>query len=300
MEGFIIIFTYFWKDLNLKRMLQHFILKIVLIVQGLGAASGIVSDGHLVYLISDDNTHLFITDKRTKQTTKVDLIPELSGEVMTKKNKPDFEALALEADFLYALGSGSKVNRDDFVVYHIPTQKFTRQSSSHLFQQMIELSGIPQKEFNIEGLASDGEKSYFLNRGNGASGINGLFIVDSPLHQVMKSPGKLSFVTVPLPEKGGFSMGFSDGIVVRNQLFFTATVEENTDVVADGKIGGSFFGRYDLTTFQLQELVQISDKQKIEGITLLSESADEFVFLLCEDNDDHATESKVYEVTIKK
>lgn len=281
-------------------MLQHLILQIVLIVQGIGAASGIVSDGHFIYLISDDDTRLFITDQRTKQTTKVDLIPSMAGIKMTKKNKPDFEALTKEGAYIYALGSGSKINRNDFIAYHLPTEKVTRYSTDELFQSMMQLSGIPSDEFNIEGMTSDGEKSYFLNRGNGASGMNGLFIVQSPLKSLMESPSEMKYVPIPLPVFGDFTTGFSDGVVVDGMLFFTATVEESKDVIDDGKINGSYIGRLNLTNFQVEEFVQISKDQKIEGITLLKQTAQAYTFLLCADNDDKAIETNVFQVDVQK
>ena len=57
-------------------LFYNFILKVLIVINGLGAASGLVVDKHHVYTISDDKAHLYVYNKKKKEVDKVDLNPE--------------------------------------------------------------------------------------------------------------------------------------------------------------------------------------------------------------------------------
>jgi len=63
---------------------------------------------------------------------------------------------------------------------------------------------------------------------------------------------------------------------------------------------GSILGIMHAPSFEILEVHLLSDHQKFEGITRYNETATEFEFLLCEDNDTESLEAKIYKLTVLK
>src|SRR5699024_1588850 len=133
-----------------------------------------------------------------------------------------------------------------------------------IFRKMMEVSGIGEEDFNVEGVILKKSKAYFFNRGNGPNRKNGIIVVeDWP---------KTSFTVtdyhpLPLPEKDGFPFGFSDAVLIEDKICFLATVEKAASVYDDGEIAGSSFGILEVDTFALTDFHLLTEDYKLEGIS---------------------------------
>lgn len=280
-------------------MLQALWLKILIVIQGLGAASGIIFYKNQIFTISDDKTSIFQYNLKTRNQEIIPLNTSVFGEKITKNNKLDFESIVLINDELLCLGSGSKANRNEMTSYNLKTKVSTSYDLTELYQKIRTRFSIEPSDFNIEGFAYHNGETYLFNRGNGKNRINAIFRFKGLPH-LLKSDG-FWIKSIDLPIINGNQTTFSDAIIVDNQIIYTATIEVDSSVQADGSIKESIIGAIDLPTFTLKNYQIIATNQKIEGITLRKKSLRFYHFLLCEDNDNEETElSKIYELKISK
>ncbi|MFV0192353.1 hypothetical protein OBK19_05915 [Empedobacter falsenii] len=273
-------------------LFYHFILKILIVINGLGAASGLVVDKRYVYTISDDNPHLFVYDKKKKEVEKINLNPEVKSEGSHKKDKPDFEAITKYKDHLYILGSGSKENRFDLISYNLKTNQVENKTYRDLFEKFLSVSKLSKKDFNIEGIITDGHCTYFFNRGNGPAAANGIYRVGGALNDLKNKP--IDYFPITLPKLNNEITTFSDAIMVDGKILFTATVESKSTTQFNGEIKGSIIGELDLAIMEVIRWQKISDDKKIEGLALYKESRKNYTLYLCEDNDDDSKNASIY------
>ncbi|MFV0172423.1 hypothetical protein OBK12_12140 [Empedobacter falsenii] len=273
-------------------LFYHFILKILIVINGLGAASGLVVDKRYVYTISDDNPHLFVYDKKKKEVEKINLNPEVKSEGSYKKDKPDFEAITKYKDHLYILGSGSKENRFDLISYNLKTKQVENKTYRDLFEKFLSVSKLSKKDFNIEGIITDGHCTYFFNRGNGPAAANGIYRVGGALNDLKNKP--IDYFPITLPKLNNEITTFSDAIMVDGKILFTATVESKSTTQFNGEIKGSIIGELDLAIMEVTRWQKISDDKKIEGLALYKESRKNYTLYLCEDNDDDSKNASIY------
>lgn len=273
-------------------LFYHFILKILIVINGLGAASGLVVDKRYVYTISDDDPHLFIYDKKKKEVEKINLNPEVKSEGSHKKDKPDFEAITKYKDHLYILGSGSKENRFDLISYNLKTKQVENKTYRDLFEKFLSVSKLSKKDFNIEGIITDGHCTYFFNRGNGPAAANGIYRVGGALNDLKNKP--IDYFPITLPKLNNEITTFSDAIMVDGKILFTATVESKSTTQFNGEIKGSIIGELDLAIMEVTRWQKISDDKKIEGLALYKESRKNYTLYLCEDNDDDSKNASIY------
>ncbi|MFV0199035.1 hypothetical protein OBK01_12600 [Empedobacter falsenii] len=273
-------------------LFYHFILKILIVINGLGAASGLVVDKRYVYTISDDNPHLFVYDKKKKEVEKINLNPEVKSEGSHKKDKPDFEAITKYKDHLYILGSGSKENRFDLISYNLKTKQVENETYRDLFEKFLSVSKLSKKDFNIEGIITDGHCTYFFNRGNGPAAANGIYRVGGALNDLKNKP--IDYYPITLPKLNNEITTFSDAIMVDGKILFTATVESKSTTQFNGEIKGSIIGELDLAIMEVTRWQKISDDKKIEGLALYKESRKNYTLYLCEDNDDDSKNASIY------
>ena len=273
-------------------LFYNFILKVLIVINGLGAASGLVVDKHHVYTISDDKAHLYVYNKKKNEVDKVDLNPEVKSKHITKKDKPDFEAITKFDNHLYILGSGSKENRFDLISYNIKTKEVQNDNYSFLLDEFLKVSNLSKKDFNIEGIITDGHCTYFFNRGNGPAGVNGIYRVGGKINDLR---GKsIDFFPITLPKINNETTTFSDAILVDGEVLFTATVESKSTTQFNGEIKGSIIGELDLAEMEVTRWHKISDDKKIEGLALYKESGKNYTLYLCEDNDDDSNKASIY------
>ena len=273
-------------------LFYHFILKILIVINGLGAASGLVVDKRYVYTISDDNPHLFVYDKKKKEVEKINLNPEVKSEGSHKKDKPDFEAITKYKDHLYILGSGSKENRFDLISYNLKTKQVENKTYRDVFEKFLSVSKLSKKDFNIEGIITDGHCTYFFNRGNGPAAANGIYRVGGALNDLKNKP--IDYFPITLPKLNNEITTFSDAIMVDGKILFTATVESKSTTQFNGEIKGSIIGELDLAIMEVTRWQKISDDKKIEGLALYKESRKNYTLYLCEDNDDDSKNASIY------
>ena len=279
-------------------MLETIILKILILLQGFGAASGLVYHKNQLYIVADDKAMIFRYDFTTKNQENFPLETVIPISEMKKKDKLDLESIIYHKNHIYTLGSGSKENRNDFHVLNLKKNSTNRYDVSDLYQTLRNQFNISAKDFNIEGFAFHKGKTYLFNRGNGENKLNGIFIFGGKPNEA--SLKKVVFVPIYLPIINGNLTTFSDAIIINNEIIFTATIEDKSTVQKDGEVKESIIGRINLKDFKVDKFHIIAKNRKIEGLTLFKETKEDYKFLLCEDNDDDSSESKIYQLQISK
>lgn len=279
-------------------MLETILLKILFLLQGFGAASGLVYHHNNLYIIADDRPLIYQYNIPSKSQQQFALETAIPIADMKKKDKLDLESIIYHKNHIYALGSGSKENRNDFHVLNLKKNRTNRYDVSQLYQSLRNQFNISPKDFNIEGFAFSKGKTYLFNRGNGENKLNGIFIFGGkPNHASLK---KVTFVPVHLPLINGNQTTFSDAIILNDKIVFTATIEDKSSVQKDGEVKESIIGRINMNDFKVEKYHVIAQNRKIEGLTLFQVTTEDYIFLLCEDNDDDSNESKIFQLQISK
>jgi len=103
-----------------------------------------------------------------------------------------------------------------------------------------------------------------------------------------------------LPSIKGIPSSFTDAVLVRDKIYFLATVENTASTYEDGIVYGTFIGRLDVEKMKIDFTQKISDKHKFEGLSVLLEEEKSIEFMLCEDNDTETLESNIYKLTLAK
>jgi hypothetical protein len=260
---------------------------------GIGSASGLVYKDNSLFIISDNSTFLYKYNVQEKELTKI-AIAENPQENIAKKDKFDFESIALKGNKLHILGSGSTSKREKRISYNLDTEKIIEKDLTKLYKQLKETASISDDELNIEGAFFNIDKWYLFQRGNGANSKNGIFILNDNL----KDSGDIEFIPIQLPTIKHIETSFTDAIMVEDKIYFLATAEDTTSTYDDGEILGSIIGRIDCKTFEIDFTLQLSDSHKFEGLTLHEKSATEIAFLICQDNDSDILETTIYKLTL--
>jgi len=277
--------------------MQQFQLSLLFQLIGIGSASGLLYRDDSIFVVSDNSAWLYQYNLTTKSLEKNALIESTVSENIPKKQKPDFEAIAHYEDDCYIFGSGSTENRNKMVQYNLKTKQTKTVDLSYLYALLQSFASIKPDDFNIEGVVFTGELWYFLQRGNGKSGQNGVFTVKG---KNLEEGFTVLYNEVKLPKIKGVRASFTDAVWANGQLYFLASAENSDSTYLDGEVLGSIVGSLNPDTMKLITTQQITDKQKFEGITLYQESADTLEFLLCEDNDTEQLESGIYRLSVSK
>ncbi len=255
-------------------------------IKELSAASGIVYLDNLLYLISDSSNFLYQFNIIKKELSKIP-IKLNSQENILKKDKPDYESIALFNNKLYIYGSGSTKNRETRVTYKLDTQEVKQKDVSKLYKKLQQLVSLTANDLNIEGTIITENSIYFFQRGSNSSGTNGIFIFD-------KTSKTATYKIITLPKVQHIEATFTDAILVQETIYFLAAVENTSSTYLDGEILGSFIGKINLSTLEIITIQKISDTQKFEGITLFKQENNNLQFLICEDSDTANTGSTLY------
>lgn len=273
--------------------MEKFQLSLLFKIIGIGSASGLVYHEDKLYIISDSSTFLYEYTIPTEKLNKIALV-ENAQDNIAKKDKPDFEAIALKGNNIVIIGSGSTEKRNRIFKYR-PTSGTIKESDLTDYYQRIKTElKITADELNIEGLIDHDKNVYFFQRGNGAVGKNGI------IHAQGNHPDSpLTFIPIDLPKIKNVMATFTDAILVDDKIYFLASAEDTESTYLDGKVLGSIIGRIDLKTLKLEITQQISATHKFEGLTLYKQTADKIEFLLCEDTDSELLESNIYKLVIR-
>ena len=272
--------------------MQNFTLEHFIKIIGIGSASGLIFKDNCLFIISDNSSYLYQYCLQENELIKIPLL-ENSLENIRKKDKYDFESIALKGNKLHLIGSGSTSKRQKRITYNLETSEVEEKDLSKLYKSLKETAAISNEELNIEGALFWNEKWHLFQRGNGVNSRNGIFTINS-----LKNPSNIDFVQVPLPKIKHIETSFTDPILVENKIYFLATAENTTSTYDDGEIFGSIIGRMNSQTFEIECTQKISDTHKFEGLTLYNKSETEIQFLICEDNDTEVLETNIYKLTL--
>lgn len=260
---------------------------------GIGSASGLVYKDNSLFIISDNSTFLHKYNVQEKELTKIPIL-ENPQENIAKKDKFDFESIALKGNKLHILGSGSTSKREKRITYNLDNETIVEKDLTKLYKQLKENSSISDDELNIEGAFFKTDKWYLFQRGNGANSKNGIFKLNDNLNE----NGDIEFIPIPLPKINNVETSFTDTILVEDKIYFLATAEDTTSTYDDGEIVGSIIGCMDFKTLEIENTLKISDSHKFEGLTLYKKTEDKIEFLLCQDNDTEVLTTEIFRLIL--
>jgi hypothetical protein len=277
--------------------MEKFTLEILFHIIGIGSASGLLYKDNTLFIIGDNSGFLYEYNLQNQQLNPHAIIDNPT-ENITKKLKPDFEALTNFKDTVYIFGSGSTENRNKMIEFDLKTKTVLQKNNmTDLYAVMQSFGGIKPEDFNLEGAIFDGENWYLFNRGNGISNKNTIFTIHA---KKLGEEFALIATDYKLPKIKGIRSSFTDAIIVDDKIYFLATAENTNSTYDDGEILGSCIGCIDLKTMKIDFTQKITATNKFEGLTVYENTAHTITFLLCEDNDTELLETKIYKLTLDK
>lgn len=269
------------------------------ILDKIPSASGIVKMGDSYFVAGDDSPFLFCLSHNFSEISRIKIFSadKVEGDRITKKHKPDFEAMEkINEQEIAIFGSGSKSPQRDYFIsvmledgIEVKTNQIT-----DFYNHLRSLEAFKDTEFNIEAAAEYKGKFFLFNRKKN-------FVIsftweDFIAHMENDAPLPEIFIAeVKLPEIKGIEAGFSGATAFPDKplLIFTASVEDTDNAYDDGDILGSFIGILDMETYQVVgEVLRIpspnekEEEVKVESVAIdkvLSES--EFELILTTDSD---------------
>ena len=260
------------------------------------AASGLVAQGDLLYVVADDETHLAVYGLDGSPRADVPLfagaLPDAHAE--RKRHKPDLEALtALPDGRLLAFGSGSTDRRARGALID-PARGLAVRSVD--LAPLYRVLGAALPELNVEGATVLGDRLVLLQRGNGAARANAR--IDLDLARVLAAfdgdgslaEALIAIVPVPLPDLAGVPLGFTDAAVWADRLLFTAAAEDTDDTYADGACTGSVLG--ELRGGAVDWARQVQPACKLEGLACTADGA----LYLVADPDDRSIRATLFQI----
>lgn len=302
-------------------MIQLTKLKSLMLSQGthadrhphLSAASGLVRAGNWLYVVADDELHLgqFELDGHGHGLLHRCFDGELPLEAEARKaEKPDVEVLTSLPGFsaqttLLALGSGSKKNRHRSALISLDNH-----GNIHGSPELIELENFYDflkgeiGKLNIEGAAVVDNSIHLFQRGNKKNKLNaGIRLSLTDFYKVLRSPTKkitphIHITPYELGNIDDVPLCFTDATALRTgEIVFTASAENTSDSVLDGKCIGSAIGVINAAG-ALTLLEPIDRTVKLEGIDA-SPSGDKIELLLVTDADDAELAALLYSAQVK-
>ena len=277
--------------------MENFQLQLLFKIIGLGSASGLLHHNNVILAISDNSSFLYEYNMQNNQLQKHALM-ELSQEGILKIDKPDFESITQHGNDIYIFGSGSTEKRKVMVQIDATTKEIIKTTNmQQLYTTMQSFGKINPEKFNLEGAIYNGENWLFFNRGNGKNSKNAIFTVTG---ENLEDSFSILHNTIKLPKIKGVETSFTDAIMVNNKIYFLASAEDTYNTYDDGEVFGSIIGIINPETMKVEFTKKISNKAKLEGLALFSESEKEITFLICEDNDTEVLESNIYKLVLEK
>ncbi|NJY61774.1 hypothetical protein HC174_03255 [Salinimicrobium sp. CDJ15-81-2] len=264
------------------------------------SASGIVKTGNSYYVAGDDSPYLFCYDHSFTESKKIRIfsVDKVEGDRITKKHKPDFEAMEKVNEHEIAIfGSGSKSPQRDFFIRVLLKEdghEVKTNQISAFYEKLKELDVFRDSEFNIEAAAEYHGQFFLFNRKKNV--VIKFKYEDFVAHIENDAPPPEVFVAeVTLPEINGLEAGFSGATAFPNMpfLIFTASVEDTDNAYDDGDVLGSFIGVLDMENYEIvgemQRIPSPNEKGgeiKVESVAIdkiISEK--EFELVLTTDSD---------------
>lgn len=256
-----------------------------------------------LYAVGDDSPYLVYLDENGNllDSLKIWSVEFMESGRIRKKEKPDFEAVAIDRDSIYIFGSGSKSPTRDVMIWgDLNVRDSFRIISLVTFYKAIRRKlGLSEKQFNIEGATFFGNKLVLLNRA-----ANQLYLVNKQnFTECLLSAAferlEIASYDFMLPKINGQEATFSGGAIIPNttHLLFTASVEANEGWVGDGDILGSFVGIIDLNNLKqgYQICLPVFTKNnerfigKVEAASVIRETPQSYEIAAITDDDDGTT-----------
>lgn len=261
----------------------------------LSAASGLVCHKECFYIIADDENELLIVNSQSSQRITL-ILEELPQEQKArKKAKPDFEALMLIGNQLYALPSGSKPNRTRAAMVSLPDHQSQAFSVASLYAHIA----LMIKELNLEGATLVGDEVWLFNRGNGSTKANYLIKLDAKAFAIEASQGEVSpqvfksMIPLSIGEREGYALGLTDACFDNGHVYFLAVAEATDSTYDDGHYLGAVLGILD-PSGQVSAQINLPLEQKPEGLWVQGST-----ITIVTDADDRSISSGLYESTFK-
>lgn len=267
-------------------------------MSGIGAASGLIYENGILFLVSDDSDVLYSYTIEKNCLKKISLLE--SGELLENRPKPeksDYECITQDENNFYIFGSGSTPIRNRLAVVSKKDLSVTLQSLDSFYGSLKITGSVDDENFNIEGAIVFNSSLFLFNRGNGPQRKNGIFEIS---HWQKEEKRRVYFHPVQLPAIQNSAFGFTDAIMVEDKIYFLAAAEAVASTYEDGEILGSIIGRMDFKTLTVEFTEFITEKHKLEGITLYRKEKIHLHFLVCEDPDDGGMESGVFRLIISE
>lgn len=269
------------------KLINHFTIK------GIAAPSGLLYSQNVLFVISDSSNFLYQYDIDKKLLLKFPLVKD-AKENIEKTEKPDLESITQYGNQLIILGSGSAEKRNSMFNLDLGSDALQSQDLSALYQKLKTVGSFSDNQLNIEGAIYINQTMLLFQRGNSKNSRNGVFII--PNHQ----EDGIRFVPISLPTLDDIETTFTDAILVGDTIYFLACAENTKSTYEDGEVLGTILGIMHAPTFEIIEVLLLSEHQKFEGITVYKETETELEFLLCEDNDSEVLEATIYKLNFQK
>jgi hypothetical protein len=275
------------------------------------SGSGIATLNKQVFVIGDDLNYLLVCDSNLTSADTIYLADSQLTRI-PKNVKQDLEAATIQRfrglPLLLLFGSGSDSNRN--TAWVVNTFKRERQRIElDTFYSRLMAEGI--KDLNIEGATSFYNGYILSNRGHFGNPANHLVFL-RPGFWEDQSSAWFRLVKVGTGKEDNSFRGVSGLEYSKrsDQLLLTVSTEHTYDNVSDGAIGKSYLWIIDnisskrrmaaINPSRVIDLEKADERfrgQKVESVTILSESRKEMVVALVCDNDDGR--STVFKVRIK-
>lgn len=274
------------------------------------SASGIEMVNNEMYMIGDDANNLLIVDSNFNIIDSIPLY-SFSDKRIPKAVKADLEAMTVLPDGnILLLGSGSLAPYRNTAWIINPKTKSKDSIRLDDFFNRLQSSEI--KEINIEGIASVDNKIILANRGNKSNPNNYLIITEN---EFWKSQNDSAFHIASLTgTNGDTNFNGISGIAysaMSNQLIMTASTEDTYTTHGDGAIGKSYLWIINDINTKLNNNILAIDKKieldsafaeikghKIESVTILKETEQEYHLALAADDDNGS--SHLFKIIVKK
>ncbi len=250
------------------------------------AASGLVHANNTLFVVSDDERG--VVSLRLDPPGKANYHP-ICGEklpedpVKRKKEKPDFECIALFSNSLLLIPSGSTPVRNQGALIKLDDFKIQSLSFKNCYQDLSR--HIP--ELNIEGAVINGDQIILFQRGNGLKKFNAM--IELKLQGFLNdSLDQMKITPIDLGSINNISLGFTDVTIHKGSLYFLSVGEASDSTYDDGHFEGAYLGIMGLDGV-IRKLDQLQIDFKPEGLTII----DDFLYIVT-DSDDRKIESKLY------
>lgn len=271
-------------------------------LEAVPAASGIELIGNDFYAVGDNTPWLYQLNSKYELTDKFHVSPQnpVSDEILSKNDKPDFEAITLaelnNTKELWVFGSGSKSpKRDVLVRFDFATKKMIQSFSlTEFYKEIIASCNLGDGNLNIEATAAVDGNLYLFNRGINMVLQYSLSELTDYLSGKAKCPKPMMY-HIKLPENEKVQVGFSGATISpdKKNIIFTASAEATKNWVDDGEILGSYVGVINFKdlkdNYQAPCLPIMKDGKilpvKIESVAVIQQKKQSIDLLLVSDSD---------------